>query len=455
MTEPRPAPSRRSFLHASAALSAASALNGWSVPLVHAGQDSTIRLALIGCGGRGTGAVGDAFSTADQGPVQLVAMADVFEDRLAQSYDYLSKEHSDKLAVPPEQKFLGFDAYKHAMDCLQPGDVAILTTPPAFRWVMFTYAIEKGLNVFMEKAVTVDGPTSRRMLALADKASEKNLKVGVGLMCRHCAARHELLARIRENALGDLITFRSYRQGGPAGMIGPKPDDISELLYQVRNFHGFFWGSGGVFVDYMIHNIDECCWFKGAWPVKAQGSGGRVYREDKVDQNFDNYSIEYVFADGTRLFTSTRFIPGCRQEFASYIHGSKASAVLSTSMHTPARCRIYKGQDVANPADLAWAFPQPEPNPYQLEWRDLVDAIRHDKPYNEARRGVEASLVAAMGRMAVHTGQDITFDDMLNSEQEFAPDIDKLTYDSPAPVQLAASGIYPTPQPGMLKDREY
>jgi predicted dehydrogenase len=222
----------------------------------------------------------------------------------------------------------------------------------------------------------------------------------------------------------------------------------------VQRFHGFLWASGGVFMDFLIHNIDECCWMKGAWPVRAQGSGGRQYRGEAVDQNFDHYSIEYTFADGTKLFVGARNIPGCHQEFASYAHGTKGSAVISTSRHTPARCRLYKGHTVAR-ADLTWAFPQREPNPYRLEWQDLVAAIRKDRPYNEARRGAEASLVTAMGRMAVHTGRVVTWDDVLNHEHEFAPDVDRLTMTSPAPLGLGADGKYPQPRAGIITRREW
>jgi predicted dehydrogenase len=456
MTEPNPTTSRRSFLGTTGLVAAGSALAGVAIPSVHAAEDNTIRVALIGCGGRGTGAAGDALSTR-QGPIKLAAMADVFEDRLCSSYETLVKEHNDKVDVSCEHRFIGFDAYKNAMDVLKPGDVVILATPPAFRWVHFSYAIQKGLHTFMEKPVTVDGPTTRRMLALGEEAKKKNLKVGVGLMCRHCEARGELLNRINDGAIGDIIMLRAYRQTGPVGsaLTGPKPDGISELLYQIKRFHGFLWASGGCFSDFLIHNIDECCWMKGGWPVSAKGSGARCYRADYIDQNFDTYSVEYTFADGSKLFLEGRNIDGCNQEFASYAHGSKGSAVISSNSHSPARCRIYKGQNMRR-SDITWAFPQPEPNPYQVEWDDLIHAIRKDKLYNEVKRGAEASLVTSMGRMAAHTGQVITFDDMLNCKCEFAPEVDKLTMTSAAPLQLdKLTKRYPAPQPGIVRDREY
>jgi predicted dehydrogenase len=441
--------SRRKFIKNTGKLTLTSALTAKLFPYVHAAENNTIKVALVGCGGRGSGAASNAMSVKN-GPIKLVAMADVFEERLKSSFDNLKKIHPDQVDVPEERKFIGFDAYKDAMDCLGPGDVVILATPPAFRWVHFTYAIEKGINVFMEKPVTVDGPTTRKMLKLADESVKKNLKVGVGLMCRHCEARWELYDRIQNGHIGDIIALRAYRLHGPIGFFAsdPKPDDISELLYQTKRFHSFLWASGGNFSDFYIHHIDECCWMKGAWPVKAQALGGRHYRGNSVDQNFDNYSVEYTFADGTKLFLYGRCIEGCHDEFASYAHGSKGSAVISQGGHSPAHCRIYTGQDLNKNDDVVWRFPEPEPNPYQLEWDHLIEAIREDRPFNEVKRGAEASLVTSMGRMAAHTGRIVTYEEMLNCEHEFAPGIDKLTMNSPAPLQVGPDGKYPVPQPG-------
>ncbi len=447
------AASRREFLKHTGRIAGVSALAGVAIPHVHAGENNTIQVALIGCGGRGTGAASNALSVKN-GPIKLVAMADVFERKLAGSYANLKRLHDKQVDVPEERRFLGFDAYRKAMDCLRPGDVAIFATPPAFRWVHFTYAIQKGLHVFMEKPVTVDGPTTRRMLQLAEQSERKNLKVGVGLMVRHCRGRQELFERIRAGQIGEIVALRAYRMGSGGGTAGPKPQGISELLYQVQRFHAFLWASGGVFSDYYIHQIDECSWMKGAWPIKAQALGGRHFRGNSVDQNFDTYSVEYIYPDGTRLFYYGRNMPGCHNEFASYAHGTKGAAIISTSAHTPGRVRIFRGHNMTKD-ELLWAFPQPEQSPYQLEWDDLIDAIRNDKPYNEVKRGAEASLVTSMGRMAAHTGQILTFDQMLNHPHEFAPDVDKLTDDSPAPLRPGPDGKYPLPQPGVLKDREY
>jgi predicted dehydrogenase len=294
------------------------------------------------------------------------------------------------------------------------------------------------------------------MFDLGKRAGEKNLKVGVGLMCRHCQARHELYDRIKSGEIGEILALRAYRMAGPTGSAhrGPKPPGISELLYQIRNFHAFLWLSGGAVSDFLIHNIDECCWMKDAWPVEAKASGGRHYRGDNVDQNFDVYSIEYTFADGTKLFVDGRTQPGCHNEFASYAHATKGLAVISTAAHTPAKCRTYKGHTMREDA-LAWEFPPPEPNPYQLEWDHLIAAIRDDMPYNEVERGVMASLVTSMGRMAAHTGQIITYEGMLSCQHEFAPEVDKLTMDSPAPLRTDNNGRYPVPQPGIMVSTEY
>ncbi len=455
MSQPLPDSSRREFLKNTGRIAAASTLVAGAIPRVHAAENNTIQVALVGCGGRGTGAASNALSVPN-GEIKLVALADVFDHRLTGSYEALKKNFPSQVEVPEDRRFISFDGYKQAMDCLRPGDVVILTTPPAFRWVHFTYAIEKGLNVFMEKPVTVDAPTSRKMFALGEESIKRNLKVGVGLMCRHCDARKELLDRIKNGDLGEISLLRAYRMAGPTGSAatGKRPEGMSELLYQISRFHAFLWASGGAVSDFLIHNIDECCWMKDAWPVQAIASGGRHYRGDDVDQNFDTYSIEYTFDDGTKLLVNGRTMPGCYQEFASYAHGSKGAAVISASGHTPAKCRIYKGHKMTR-QNLAWSCMEREPNPYQLEWNHLIDAIREDKPYNEVKRGVEASLVTSMGRMAAHTGQVVTYDDMLDLDHEFAPDVDKLTLDGPAPLQADAHGKYPVPLPGLVTNREY
>ena len=449
--------SRREFIKNTGKFAAASALAGVAIPHVHAAENNTIQVALVGCGGRGTGAAGDALSVKD-GPIKLVAMADVFDYRLKSSCDTLKRHSAKQVDVTEDRKFIGFDAYKKAMDCLKPGDVAIFATPLAFRWVHFGYAIKKGLNVFMEKPLTADGPTSRRMLKLAEESAAKNLKVGVGLMSRHSRSLQELHQRIQDGEIGDVILLRGYRMHGPVGSAFSEkwPGKPGELLWQIQRFHSFLWASGGCFSDFYIHHVDHLCWMKNAWPVKAQALGGRHYRGNSVDQNFDSYAVEYTFADGSKFMMDGRCINGCNDIYSSYAQGSKGLAIVSHHSDCGLPSSTYKGQNPERSNQLWVSKVDPDQqNPYQNEWNDLVDAIRNDKPYNEAKRGVEASLVTSMGRMAAHTGQEITFEEMLNSDHEYAPGLDKLTMDSSAPLRADSNGKYPVPEPGVKKKREF
>ncbi|RYD36745.1 MAG: Gfo/Idh/MocA family oxidoreductase [Verrucomicrobiaceae bacterium] len=458
MNSPASPFSRRQFLSTTTKITAASAFAGLTVPHVFAAPDNTVGVALVGCGGRGTGAADQALSVVSL-PTKMVAMADVFEYKMNESHKALSDQYKDKperFDVPEDRRFLGMDAYKKAMDVLKPGDIVILTTPLAFRAPHFKYAIERGLHVFMEKPVTADGPSSKKMLALAEEADKKNLKVGVGLMVRHCRARQELWKRIRDGQIGDIIAMRSYRMHGPVASCFsvPKPEGKTEVNYQIERFHSFLWASGGLFSDFYIHFIDECCWMKDKWPVKAQAVGGRHYRGEYIDQNFDSYAVEYTFDDGTKFFFDGRTMLNCKNEEASYAHGSKGSAIISTSGHTPGRCRIFKDQIMKRGTEV-WGFPQPEQNPYQLEWDDLAAAIINNTPYNEVPRGVQASLVTSMGRMAAHTGREVSYDQMLNCAHEFAPNVESLTQDGPAPVMPGPDGKYPVPAPGIKVATEY
>ena len=450
----RPVSSRREFLQTTGRITAATTLAGLAVPRVHAAEDNTIQVALVGCGGRGTGAAADALRV-DLGPTKLVAVADVFEERVRNSVNNLQTQFAAQVDLPPERQFVGFDAYQKAMDCLKPGDIAIFASPLAFRWVHFAYAVQRGLNVFMEKPLTADGPTSQRMLKTAEESVSKGLKVGVGLMSRHSRALQELHKRVQDGELGDIIAMRGYRMHGPLGSAYSEkwPGQGSELLWQIRNFHSFLWASGGCFNDFYIHIVDHCCWMKNAWPVTAQAVGGRHYRGNCIDQNFDAYAVEYTFADGTKFFMDGRCMAGCENIYSSHLHGSKGSAIASRNGDCGPPSTIYKGQ---NP-DLdnrIWES-KDRSSPYANEWQDLMDAIRNDKPYNEAEYGILASVASSLGRKAAHTGQVITFDEMLNSDHEYAPGVDKLTMDSPAPLPADAEGKYPIPQPGMTGDREY
>jgi len=459
MNESQPQqPSRRQVLKTTGQIAAAGALAAAIVPNVHAAGNDLIQVALVGCGGRGTGAAMNAIST-KPGPIKVVAMADAYEGRLKGSYGNLSKQGKEKVDVPAERQFAGYDSYKAALDCLKPGDVAIFATPCAFRWVHFQYAIAKGLNVFMEKPVTADGPTSRRMLALGEEATAKGLKVGVGLMSRHAKHIQELKKHIEAGEIGDIISMRGYRMQGLLGHSSslPKPANISDLDYQIQRFHSFLWSGGGAFSDFNIHIIDHLSWLKGSWPVKAMGIGGRHFKtageKPYVDQNFDSYSIEYTYNDGTKLFMDGRTMTNAHNIYCSFIHGSKGLAVAARSGDCGGPSITYKGQ-MESKENKIWES-QDNTNPYQNEWDTLIECIRENKPHNEVKHGVEASLVTSMGRRSAHTAQEITFDEMLNDEWEYAPGIDKLTKESPAPVLPDSNGMYPQPQPGTKKKREY
>jgi predicted dehydrogenase len=454
---------RRDFIKTTGAFAATSALAGVVLPHVHAAESGTLQIALVGAGGRGTGAAANALSTAKKGPVTLTAMADVFERRLDISYQAIKKEHGDLVDVPKDKQFIGFDAYKHAMDSLKKGDIVILTTPLAFRWVHFKYAIEKGLNVFMEKPVTADGPSSRRMLELSKEASAKGLKVAVGLMSRHARHLQELHKRVEDGEIGDVLLMRGYRMHGPvASAFSTRwPGKPSELLWQISRFHSFIWASGGCYSDFYIHHIDHLCWMKNGWPVKAQGLGGRHYRtspngEPWVDQNFDSYAVEYTFEDGSKFYMDGRCNTGAHPMYFSHVHGTKGMAIAARTGDYSGPSSIHKGQ-LPTRDSMTWQskVPPAENDPYVNEWNDLMDAIRNDKPYNEVPFGVQASVVSSMGRMAAHTGQEITYDQMLNHPHEYAPGIDKWTMDSPPPVTSDAEGKYPVPMPGVKNDREW
>lgn len=434
---------RRDFLKLSAGAAATAAL---AIPPVHAAENNTIKLALIGCGGRGTGAVGDAFSTSG-GPVKLHAMADIFENRLQGCYKQLSAAFKDRVDVPPERQFRGFDAYKKAIDSLSKGDVVILTTSSVFRPLHFEYAVQKGLNVFMEKSFAVDAPGTRRLLKAAEESERQKLKVACGFMWRHSKAREEVVKRIYDGAIGEVHTLRIYRVHGPVHC--PKlPAKTNELMFQLQHPVCFNWVTGGFFIDWHCHNVDQACWVKNAWPVSAQGMGGRCYPE--AGNLLDHYTVEYTFADGAKLFAFSRHMNGCWQTYADYAHGSKGSAQIMGNLGNPDP-KIFKSQRMVN-EEVVWRYGQPDCNPYHEEWQLLLDAIRQDKPHNEARRAGEANLATLMGRMAVHTGQMVTWEEALNSQVQLVQDIDRMTPNTTPPITAGPDGIYAAPQPGLTKE---
>lgn len=438
-------PHRRDFLRMGT-VAATGTLGSVSLArFVHAAENNTIQVALVGCGGRGTGAAANALSTTS-GPIKLVALADVFPDRLRACLQNLSSQFADKMDVPPERQFVGFDAYRKAIDALNPGDLVLLATPPAFRPIHLEYAVEQGRNVFMEKSFAVDGPGIRRVLAAGKAAEAKNLKIAGGLMSRHYVPLEQIIAKIHEGAIGKVITAWAYRAHGPVGFSPRKPSE-SELAHQIRNYSCFTWLNGSFIVDWLIHNIDVCCWVKNDWPVSCQGQGGRQVR-DQPDQLFDHYAAEYTFADGTRLFAQGRHMANCWGFFGDIIHGAEGSGVLGEGIPDP---RLYKTH-VRSAENEIWQYQGPPANAYQYELDLLVEAIRKDLPYNETERCAKSCLTAILGRMAIESGQEVTFEDALNSDLALAPDLDRLTsLDDPAPVQADDHGRYPIALPGFTK----
>ncbi len=437
-------PSRRAFLSTTGKLAAVSALGSVAVPAVHAAEGHTIKVALVGCGGRGTGAAINALST-KSGPTELVAMADVFNDRLESSLKNLSSKLGKQVNVPKDRQFLGFDAYQKAIDAVGAGGVVILATPPGFRPPHIEYAIEKGCHVFMEKAFAVDGPGIRRVLKAGQEADGKNLRIAGGLMSRHSAPLEEAVGRIHDGAIGDVITCWSYREHGPVG-IGTRPADVSEMAWQIRHFHNFNWLGGSFILDWLIHNLDVCCWVKDAWPVSAQGQGGR-YPRTEADQMFDHYAVEYSFPDGTRMMAQARHMADCWGFWGNVIHGAKGSAILGEGIPDPL---IYKGHQRTD-ANVIWRYKGAKSDQYQIEHDRLFEAIRANKPYNETKRCAYAALTGILGRMAAESGQEVTWEQALNSDLVLAPGLEKLTMDSAPPVVADAQGRYPVAVPGRTK----
>ena len=438
-------PSRREFLKNTGRVAAASALVGIAIPPVHAAEDNTIQVAFVGCGGRGTGAVANALSTKN-GPIKVVAMADIFKKRVEGRHGVLKKMFGDQVDVPKERQFIGLDAYRKAIDCLRPGDVVLLTTHAAFRIPHMEYAVEKGVNVFMEKDFAVDPGGVQKILRLGEAAEKKNLKIGCGLMCRHSSARQAMIDQIRDGAMGDIQLIRAYRMDGGLWM-GPFPVGQSEVLDQIRRAYQFLWVSSGLFIEYMIHQIDECCWIKDGFPVAAHGVGGRSGNNTDCSQNLDSYSIEYTFGDGAKALVTGRYIPNCFNDFVTYVHGTKCAGQFSGNVHAPSS-RIYKDQHTEKD-NVAWKPSREKINPWQAEWNSLLSDIRNDRPHNETRRAALSNLAAIMGRAAVHTGKVITWDEAMKSTFQFCPNVGELTVESPAPVHADANGRYPIPIPGV------
>ncbi|MFZ2639474.1 MAG: Gfo/Idh/MocA family oxidoreductase [Verrucomicrobiia bacterium] len=438
-----PHSSRRTFLKQSTVAVAGTTLISAIARNAHAAGSDVIKVALIGCGDRGSGAAAQVLST--HAPVKLWAMADLFSDRLEGSLELLTRgqkaaydrdshgSFSDRIDVPPQRRFVGFDAYKAAIE--SGADLVLLTTPPHFRPMQFAYAVERGKHVFMEKPLAVDASGVRSVLASNTEARKKNLKVGVGLMMRYTPRCRETVKRLQDGAIGPIHLVRCYWNTGFLRDTAPRSADQTEMVYQLRNPYHFLWLNGDYFVDALLHFIDIGLWVKGGHPISAQGQGGRqFYTEMQSGDCFDHHTVEFTFQDGMKMFAQTRQIPRCWNNASAQVHGAKGVADIG-------RGRIE--------ADDVWQFIGKPVNAYQAELDALVEAIHNDKPHNEVEHAATSTMTAIMGRMASYSGQMLSWDDALNSKLRLGPE--KYAFDAPAPVSADVSGRYPVAMPGITK----
>jgi len=400
-----------------------------------AGSD-TLKVALIGCGGRGSGAADQALSTS--GGVKLVAMADVFEDKLQGSLGNLKKQHADRVEVPKERQFVGFDAYKQAIAL---ADVVVLATPPGFRPIHFEEAVKQGKNIFMEKPVATDAPGVRRVLAAAEEAKKKNLKVGVGLQRHHQLGYIETMNRLWDKAIGDIVSMRCY-WNGTTPWVHPRAElekqygrKLTEMEYQMRNWYYFVWICGDHIVEQHIHNLDVINWLKKGHPIRAHGMGGvEVRKGPDYGEIFDHHAVEFEYADGSRCYSQCRHINGCWSDVSEHATGTKGAVDISG--HT------IRGEN-------AWRFRGDGKNPYQQEHDDLFDAIRNNKAYSEAEFGAHSTMTAIFGRMATYSGKVIEWDDAINSKLSLMPQ--NFAWDAETPNKPRSDGWYDHAVPGKTR----
>jgi len=431
--------SRRSFLRRGSAAVAGSALIGSLAPERYAfgaSNNDTLKVALIGCGGRGSGAANQALSTYRDGPIKLVAMADIHEDRLNSALGNLQKTHADRMDVPKERQFLGFDKFKEAIaQC----DVAILSTPPGFRPQHFEEAIRQGKHVFMEKPVASDAAGVRRVLAAAEEAKKKNLKVGVGLQRHHQAGYIETMKRIHGGEIGDIVAARCYWNGNRpwqkkrADLEKQYGRPLTEMEYQLRNWYYFTWICGDHITEQHIHNIDVINWAKNAHPVKARSMGGREITNSPDDgEIYDHFACEFEYEDGSICYSYCRHQPNCWNSVSEHVVGTKGRSDIGRNTITGAEPWRYKAEGAKDP--------------YQQEHDDLFRAIRNNTPYNEAFYGAESTMTAILGRMAAYSGKELEWNAALNSKIALVPDV--TDFNAEAPVKPGPDGYYQKAVPG-------
>jgi len=438
MNQPNPLPvqrsTRRDFLKASSAVAVAGTL-----PLasrVHAAGSDEIRVALIGCGGRGTAAAVQAIRNAAGANVKLVALADAFQDRVDSSHKIISTQVKDHVDVPEERKFTGLDAYQKAIDC--DVDMVLLCGPPGFRPAQFEAAVAAGKHVFMEKPVATDAPGVRRIMAANEQAKQKGLLVAVGHHLRHEVKHQDAMARIQDGAIGDLQYLRAYFNSSGV-WVRNRQEGQTEMQYQVRNWYYFTWLSGDHIVEQHVHDLDVCNWMAQGVPVEARGAGGRQVRiGPDYGEIFDHHSIEFTYADGVKMFSYCRHIPNCWNSFAQHAHGTKG--VVNIEGHGRAEI-VIAGQE---PIRL-----ERGPDGHQLEHDHLFAALLEGRPYNEGDYGATSTMTAILGRMASYSGQIVRWDDALNSAVDLCPK--QMAWDADMPVKPGPDGLYACAIPGSTK----
>jgi predicted dehydrogenase len=399
-----------------------------------AGSD-TLKVALIGCGGRGTGAANQIL-IADPG-TRIVAMHDIFRDRLDESLNTLAQIYPDnsRLDVPEERKFGGLDGYK---DAIAQSDVVILTSPPGFRPAHFEEAVNRGKHIFAEKPVATDAAGVRQFLASARVAREKSLNVVVGLQRHYQKNYIETIGRIHDGAIGKILSGQVYWNDGGVWVRERKPD-MSEIEYQMRNWYYFTWISGDHILEQHIHNIDVANWVIGEYPASAQGMGGREVRTGKDHgQIFDHHFVEFTYPGGAMISSQCRHQPNTFSRV-----GERFQATEGTVQTDSGLIRDHHGIVLYDHDD------RQDPNPFQQEIDDLILAIRNDKRIDDTDYGAKSTLSAIMGRMATYSGQTITWDQALNSDARLVPDY--VGWDMEPPVKPDEDGKYPVPVPGVTQ----
>jgi predicted dehydrogenase len=394
--------SRREFLTASATATLA------GVSAVHATGDDTIKVGLIGCGDRGTGAAVQALS-ADKN-VKLVAMGDAFEDRLKSSLDSLRQKAdvAAKVEVPPDACFIGFDAYNSV---IARSDVVLLCTPPQFRPLHLKAAVEAGRHVFAEKPVAVDAPGVRSVLQTCAVAKKKGLSVVSGLCLRYDSGFRETVGRIHAGGVGEVLTlFANDYRGGR--WKKPRQPGQTDMQYQMRNWYNFTWLSGDFNVEQHVHFLDVCSWvMKDEYPVRAIGVGGRsVLNSPDYGNIYDHFSVVYEYRGGARLVSTCRQCPGCKNDLSAHVVGSQGKALLSE-----------RTDGLSIRAATDWFYPGPANQMYQTEHDELFASIRAGKPINNGEYMAKSTLLAVMGRMAAYTGQQVTWEMAMNSKEDLTP----------------------------------